>query len=135
MAKNKTKKKEKDIYTQHVNDTPLTGEELMTYSDEVHAIGEKDQCFEAKVAVGDRLFKDWKKTLSAHSRMVALAELVESGTLPGWAQKPNADGSIPVNEAIFHAAAKARMKIKDNKLIFVKTDLLRKAFQAAKTFK
>lgn len=124
-----------NVALRHVNKTPIPGDDLMKYADEVQDLEEGLRGYEGQVAVAARLFGNVDKAFSARTRMSALAKIVSSGTLPGWAQEAKADGSIGVNEALFHAAGQARMKIDGNEIVFVRNSLLRKAFQMAKNLR
>jgi|SRR5271157_3469901 len=124
-----------DVALRHVNQTPISGDDLMKYADEVHGLEEGLRDFEGRMIVAVRLFGDADKAFSVYCRMGALAKIVSSASLPGWAQEPKEDGSIGVNEALFHAAGQARLKAEGNDLVFVRSNLLRKAFQIAKTLK
>ena len=70
----------------------------------LHAEGERD--FEALMFMIARLYKgQWQKAGAVLLRMQALALLLEDEGAPGWTLPKESDGAIPVQEAVFAAAA------------------------------
>lgn len=115
-----------------LNQEQISGPRLRRFAEEFQSLPKVERDFEGQVIAAIRVFGANADTaLSAHFRMLALADLVKDG-LPGWANIANAEGAVMLHRAFLEAAGRAPLRWYGNEIRFSRSSFLRIAFQEAK---
>jgi hypothetical protein len=114
-------------------------EDLLRARDAVHALPENGRGVRSRIAALQTLWPNLtpkaraRKIQAIDYRLGALAALVEEGLIAGWVYPASADGTVPVSEAVWLAAAEQPLVWKDgtNDVTFDTDALRRRALELA----
>ena len=122
---------------ERVNAHPLSAKQMLGLADRITALEPGNRGFEGHAIATVIYFKKHKKrfelTVSAMFRLEALLRIVDEGNLLGWTKDKQIDGSVMTHGALVVAAGQCPIGYSKNKLRFSRKELLRLAFQFAKT--
>ncbi len=118
-----------------INKAHVPGAELQAYSEAVEA-NPRDPGEDIDTLIfieGVKRFAgEPDKSIGAYFRMVAFAQLITEGKLPGWTRPADEEGAFMLHPALFDAAGSAPLYQNGKDFSFRRRPFLRLAFQLAK---
>tara|TARA_R110002072_G_scaffold95501_1_gene210578 strand:+ start:1549 stop:1932 length:384 start_codon:yes stop_codon:yes gene_type:complete len=104
---------------ERINSAKVTKEDLLQVSEAVHNLPEKERDFEGRTILMIKMFPgESDKCMAIDLRIMAMNELIGSGTLPGWAIPQQEDGSFLIAEPVWVAAAAEQLVFSEKESYF-----------------
>lgn len=119
-------------FLEQINEVEITIDDLLDVAEEVHKLAPEDRNWEGRAFTMARMFKGQPhKAMAIDSRLTAMSEIIESGSLPGWALPKTKDGSVGVAEPVWRATAKEPLILEGNQTTFNKESFLNRVLSYA----
>lgn len=115
-----------------VNSQVISHLELVEATQEIHKLPEDERDFEGRTIVLIVMFTGEPiKAMAIDYRLRAMARIIESNELPGWAMPTQPDGSQLVSEPVWQAAAEEPLVFLHNEASFNKQMFLERILSRA----
>jgi hypothetical protein len=118
---------------ERINNVIVTADDLIEFSDEVHALPEEDRNFEGRTFLLVKKYKgNADKAMAVDLRMKAMSAIIKSNELPGWAMPIQPEGYQMVSEPVWQAAAEQPLIFDERDAYFDKEKFLDRILSCAK---
>jgi len=116
------------------NNARIELEDIIEFVEEMKGRKPEDRTFDARSVLLARLHSgNPDKALAIEFRMHALSRLTDENPPKGWTLPEQSDGAVPINEAMFAAAAVEPIIYEDGEVAFDRESFMNKVLELSDT--